>query len=84
MNALEKNIAVARGEAVGASLLAAAALRTVFMMAPPQNRKQLLASINALIPLLVVILGLAPRANRSFMASISFAWAARKNGVSPV
>jgi hypothetical protein len=34
MNALEKNVAVARGEALAASLLASAALQTVFMFVP--------------------------------------------------
>ena len=49
MDALQKNIAVARGEAIGASLLAAAALRTLFMVIPPQNRKELLANISSFV-----------------------------------
>lgn len=47
MDALQKNIAVARGEALAASLLAAAALRTLFSMV--SNGDEVLASINAMI-----------------------------------
>ncbi|BAL73734.1 hypothetical protein [Bradyrhizobium cosmicum] len=49
MNALEKNVAVARGEALAASLLASAALQGLFMFVPPQNRKEVLAKINAFV-----------------------------------
>ncbi len=49
MNALEMNIAVARGEALAASLLASAALQAVFMFVPPQNREQLLSSLYAFV-----------------------------------
>jgi hypothetical protein len=44
MNALEKNIAVARGEAV---LLASAALQTALLLVP--NRTELLAGIYAFV-----------------------------------
>lgn len=37
MNALEKNLAVARGEALAASLLAEAALRAVFASTPDHD-----------------------------------------------
>jgi hypothetical protein len=47
MNALEKNIAVARGEAMAASLLASAALQTALLLVP--NRAELLARISAFI-----------------------------------
>jgi hypothetical protein len=49
MNALEMNIAVARGEALAASLLASAALQAAFMIVPPQNREALLSSITAFV-----------------------------------
>ena len=49
MNALEKNVAVARGEALAASLLASAALQAVFMFVPPQNRKEVYSGINAFV-----------------------------------
>jgi hypothetical protein len=49
MNALEMNIAVARGEALAASLLASAALQAVFMFVPPQNREDLLSRITAFV-----------------------------------
>jgi hypothetical protein len=49
MNALEMNIAVARGEALAASLLASAALQAVFMFVPPQNREELLSRITAFV-----------------------------------
>lgn len=47
MNALEKNVAVARGEALAAILLANAAIRCAFAIMP--NREQLLADITAFI-----------------------------------
>jgi hypothetical protein len=47
MNALEKNIAVARGEALAASLLAVAALQTALLVLP--NREEVLAKISAFI-----------------------------------
>lgn len=47
MNPLQMNIAVARGEALGAHLLASAALQAIFMMT--SNREQLLAGITAFI-----------------------------------
>lgn len=47
MNALEKNIAVARGEALAASLLASAALQFAFLMSP--NRQELLTRLTAFI-----------------------------------
>ena len=49
MNALEKNVAVARGEALAASLLASAALHAVFMFIPPVNRKQVLSQMTAFV-----------------------------------
>jgi hypothetical protein len=48
MNALEKNIAVARGEAMAASLLASAALQTALLLVP-NNRVELLARISAFV-----------------------------------
>jgi hypothetical protein len=47
MNALEKNIAVTRGEAIAASLLASAALQTALLLVP--NRTELLAGIYAFV-----------------------------------
>ena len=47
MNAYEKNLAVARGEALAANLLATAALQAVFMVMP--NRQDLLKAISAFI-----------------------------------
>jgi hypothetical protein len=49
MNALEKNVAVARGEALAASLLASAALQAVFMFVPPQNREDVLSKMSAFV-----------------------------------
>jgi hypothetical protein len=49
MNALEKNIAVARGEAMAATLLASAAIQTLFAMLPISSREQVLARISAFI-----------------------------------
>ena len=49
MNALEKNVAVARGEALAASLLASAALQAVFMFVQPQNREEVLSRITAFV-----------------------------------
>lgn len=49
MNALEMNIAAARGEALAANLLASAALQAVFMFVPPENREQVLSRINAFV-----------------------------------
>jgi hypothetical protein len=49
MNALEKNVAVARGEALAASLLASAALQAVFMFVPPQNRQELISKISGFV-----------------------------------
>jgi hypothetical protein len=47
MNALEKNIAIARGEALAASMLASAALQAAFLMVP--NRDELLIRISDFI-----------------------------------
>ena len=47
MNALEKNIAVARGEAMAASLLASAAIQTALAMTA--NKEEVLAGISAFI-----------------------------------
>jgi len=47
MNAIEKNLAVARGEALAANLLATAALQSVFMLS--SNRQELLNAIVAFI-----------------------------------
>jgi hypothetical protein len=47
MNALEKNIAVARGEAIAASLLASAAIHVALSIV--SNRQELLAKISASI-----------------------------------
>ncbi|PSO25201.1 hypothetical protein [Bradyrhizobium sp. MOS002] len=49
MNALEKNIAAARGEALAASLLASAALQSVFMFVPPQDREKFISGLNAFV-----------------------------------
>ncbi|AMA55956.1 hypothetical protein [Bradyrhizobium sp. CCGE-LA001] len=49
MNALEKNIAVARGEALAASLLARAALQAVFMFVPPPKREDLISVMNEFV-----------------------------------
>ncbi len=49
INATEKNIASARGEALAANLLAQAALQAVFMFVPPQNRADLLSKMSAFI-----------------------------------
>jgi hypothetical protein len=49
MNALEKNVAVARGEALAARLLASAALEAVFMFIPPENREVLLSRLNRFV-----------------------------------
>jgi len=43
MNALEKNVAVARGEALAASLLASAAIQTLLAMVA--NREEFLTAI---------------------------------------
>jgi hypothetical protein len=45
MNALEKNIAVTRGEAIAASLLASAAIHVALSIV--SNRQELLAKISA-------------------------------------
>jgi hypothetical protein len=47
MNALEKNIAVARGEALAASLLATAALQAA--LALTANREEVLERMNAFV-----------------------------------
>ncbi len=47
MNALEKNIAVARGEAIAANLLALAALQAVLAMVP--NREEVLTRMSDFI-----------------------------------
>lgn len=47
MNALEKNIAVARGEALAAHLLASAAIQAVLAMLP--NREEALDRMSAFI-----------------------------------
>jgi hypothetical protein len=49
MNTLEKNLAVARGEALAASLLASAALQAVFMFVLPQAREELCTRLNAFV-----------------------------------
>ncbi len=49
MNALEKNIAVARGEAMAASLLASVALQSLFAIVPVENREQMLSRIMAFV-----------------------------------
>ena len=49
MNALEKNIAIARGEAMAASLLASAAMQTALLLVPPNNRVDLLARMSAFV-----------------------------------
>lgn len=49
MNALEKNIAVARGETLAASLLASAALQTLFMIISAGDRENILKSVTAYI-----------------------------------
>lgn len=49
MNALEKNLAVARGEALAASLLASATLQTLFMIVPAGERERILNGISAYI-----------------------------------
>jgi hypothetical protein len=45
MNALEKNISIARGEALAAHLLASAAIQTALAIIP--NREEVLARISA-------------------------------------
>ena len=47
MNALEKNIAIARGEALAANLLASAAIRAA--LAITSNREEVLARMSAFI-----------------------------------
>jgi len=47
MEALQKNIAVTKGEALAAHLLASAALQAFFMMIP--NKQEALSSISAFI-----------------------------------
>jgi hypothetical protein len=47
MNALEKNIANVRGEAIAASILASAALQTALLLVP--NRTELLAGFYAFV-----------------------------------
>jgi hypothetical protein len=47
MNALEKNVAVARGEALAANLLACAAIQAALSFMP--NRKEVLAKMSAFI-----------------------------------
>jgi hypothetical protein len=47
MDALQKNLAAVRGEVMGASLLAAAAIQTSMMLIP--NREELLKGISAWI-----------------------------------
>ncbi len=47
LNALEKNMAVARGEAMAASLLASAAIQTILAIAA--NKEEVLASMNDFI-----------------------------------
>jgi hypothetical protein len=47
MNANEKNIVVARGEAIAAGIIASVALQTALLVVP--NREQILASIDAYI-----------------------------------
>jgi hypothetical protein len=46
MNALEKNLATARGEAMAANLLAMSALQTALMVVPPEHREKLLEQMN--------------------------------------
>jgi hypothetical protein len=47
MNALQKNIATARGESLAASLLASVAIRTAFAIA--SNKEALLSEISAFV-----------------------------------
>jgi len=49
MDALQKNIAVTRGEAIAAHLLATAALQAMFMMIAPQDRRQALDGMTAFL-----------------------------------
>ncbi len=49
MNALEKNIAVARGEALAAHLLASVAIQTLFAIVPISNRQEVLSRIMAFV-----------------------------------
>ena len=50
MNAMEKNLAVARGEALAAHLMASAALQAVFMVLPNlPKRLEVLERISAFI-----------------------------------
>lgn len=49
MNALDKNVAVARGEALASSLLASVALQTLFSIVPEDQRGKMLAGITAFI-----------------------------------
>jgi hypothetical protein len=49
MNALEMNLADARGEALAAILLASAALQALLNFVSPQHRDQLLSSLNVFV-----------------------------------
>lgn len=49
MNANDKNIAVARGEALAASLLASVALQSLSAGVPISNRQQMLSKIMAFV-----------------------------------
>ena len=49
MNAYEKNLASARGEAMAACLLASAALQTALLLVPNNNREALLIGITGYI-----------------------------------
>ena len=49
MNATEKNLATARGEALGAKLIAMCALQTTFMFVPPEHRERIIGQMNKFI-----------------------------------
>jgi len=49
MNALEKNVAVLRGEALASSLLASAALQALFSIVLAEHREKMLAGMTAMI-----------------------------------
>lgn len=49
MNAPGNNIAVARGEALAAHLLATAALQAMFMMVAPQDRRRVLDGMTSFL-----------------------------------
>lgn len=49
MDALQKNVAVARGEAMAAQLLAMSALQTALMIVPGTHREALLEQMNRFV-----------------------------------